>query len=131
MTMPASSQWIHPEFRQIFESYAEGFEFEPGARRLILKLLAQGSEAFPKGEEGLLDENLEEAKSRLDYAMSAVADELRSQGASVVDTPSLSLLMQAQCPLPPFCYGLNPPPGISLTSDPAPEAARPPASAGT
>jgi hypothetical protein len=128
--MAEGPQRIHPDFQQIFEQHAEGFEFEPGARRLVMRLLMRGTEAFAETEEGGQDEGLEEAKSRLDQAMSAVADELHSRGITVVDETSLSLLMRAQCPLPPFCNEQGSSPGTSSSQDPHVEEMRQPASAG-
>jgi hypothetical protein len=127
--MAEGPQRIHPEFQQIFEQHAEGFEFEPGARRLVMRLLMRGTEAFPEAREGGHDEGLEEARSRLEQAMSAVADELHGRGITVVDETSLSLLMQAQCPLPPFCNEHGSSPGTSSTQDPYVEKMRQPASA--
>ncbi len=129
MTMAEGPQQIRPEFLQVFRTYARDFDFEPGAQRLVMNLLARGTEAFPEAVEGVPDEALEEAKARLDTAMSSVADELRTQGISRVDESSLSLLMQAQCPLPPFCYGHESSPASASTAGPAKESARQPAPA--
>lgn len=129
MTIAEGPQQIHPEFLQVFRTYAKDFDFEPGAQRLVMNLLARGTEAFPEAVEGEPDAALEEAKARLDTAVSSVADELRKQGISRVDESSLSLLMQAQCPLPPFCYGLESSPVTASTADPAKETAKQPAPA--
>ena len=127
--MAEGPQRIRPEFQQIFEHHADGFEFEPRARRLVMELLARGTEAFPETEEGGHDEGLEEAGSRLDEAMGAVADELHNRGITVVDETNLSLLMRAQCPLPPFCYESGSSPGTSSAQDPYVEEVPQPASA--
>lgn len=129
MTMAEGPQQIHPEFLQIFRAYAKEFDFDPGAQRLVMNLLARGTEAFPEAVEGEHDEALEDAKTRLDTAMSSVADELRRQGISRVDESSLSLLMQAQCPLPPFCYGPESSSATASTAAPTKEAAKQPAPA--
>jgi len=104
MTTADSPGQVHPEFWEIFQSNAKGFEFEPNARRMVLKLLSQGTDAVLSARESLHYEELEEAKSRLSDAMSSVANELRSRGITVVDESSLGLLMRSHCPLPPFCY---------------------------
>lgn len=129
MSMAEGPQRINPEFQQIFENYAEGFEFDPGARHLVTSLLIRGTQAFPEVGQGGQDEGLEEAKVRLDQAMSVVADELRSRGITLVDETSLNLLMRAQCPLPPFCYEHGSSPGTGSAQDPHREKMRQPASA--
>jgi hypothetical protein len=129
MTIAEGPQQVNPEFLQIFRSHAKDFDFEPSAQRLVMNLLARGTEAFPEAVEGEPNEALEEAKAGLDNAMSSVADELRRQGISRVDESSLSLLMQAQCPLPPFCYGPESSSAMASTGDTAKESAKRPAPA--
>jgi hypothetical protein len=118
MTMAGDPQRIHPQFLRIFEQHTSGLTFEPSARRLVMSVLARGSDAFRETEQHERDSGFQEAFARLDGAMSAIADELVSRGITHVDEASLSLLMQAQCPLPPFCYGPEAPAGSGAAADP-------------
>jgi hypothetical protein len=105
MTMAGEPLPIHPVFLRIFEKRAMGLAFEPQARHQVMKVLARGTDAFPDGARHQQDSEFEDAMTRLDAAMNAIAGELMSRGITHVDEASLTLLMQAQCPLPPFCYG--------------------------
>jgi hypothetical protein len=124
--MAGEPQRIHPQFLQIFEEHISGFTFEPSARRLVMTVLARGSDAFPEAARYEQESGFQEALAKLDAAMSTIADELLNRGITHVDEADLSLLMQAQCPLPPFCYGPESQSGSSAAAGPE-MAAREPA----
>jgi hypothetical protein len=125
MTMAGEPQRIHPLFLRNFEEHTAGLTFEPSARRLVMRVLTRGSQAFRDTEQPERDSGFQEAAARLDAAMSTIADELVSRGITQVDEAGLSLLMQAQCPLPPFCYGPETSAGSGAASDPEMTAKEP------
>lgn len=121
MTMAPGPERIHPVFLDVFRDAAQGLTLEPAAERLITRVLARGSAAFTEAEADA-GFDLDDAAARLRQAMQSVGDELRGRGVNVVDGPTLSLLMQEQCPLPPFCYGSEQPAAMNGTFTPSAEA---------
>jgi hypothetical protein len=96
---------IVPEFQEIVDRYAAEFDLEPDSQLILDNMLRRGSAEvlnLPPGP--ARSEFIAASSVRLEGALSAVQQQLRSAGIVVVERGALEAAMQSLCPVPPFCF---------------------------
>lgn len=116
---------VHPLFARVLEPYLAAFNLDAGSEQMIEHLLVRGTREVRRIPEGAdRDAAIEAAAQRLDVALQRASAEFESVGRVDIDVDTLTVVMQAMCPVPPFCAGIGGPEGGGVSAGVGDAAAR-------